>query len=242
MTRPARAVAIAVALLAATTLTACGGADPTVQAEKTSTPPTVSSSPTTSPAPATPVPAPTVRPARGKHNVADLTFAATMVAHHAQAIEMTQLLLAKTDIDPVVRTFAEQIKKEQGPEIELMRGWLARWDQPVPAPNGAPTGNAGRGTSRLGNSGHDLSSLPGMMSAGDMAALKHLDGVEGAKLFLLMTVNHHLGAVQMANDELATGRNGDTKKLAQAIIDTQQTEVRTGNELLDGSIHPPGKF
>ena len=183
-----------------------------------------------------PIPSPNGKPAPGKHNPADVAFAASFVMHHAQGIEMARMVLAKTYIDPAVRTLASQIKSEQGPQIERLRGWLAGWDRPVPAPNGSPTGGT------ADQVGRDLSSVPGMMSVDDMAALRRLDGVEGAKLFLAMLVNNELGAIQLANDELTVGRNGEARKLARIIIDTGQARVRAANDLLDGRMHPPGNY
>jgi uncharacterized protein (DUF305 family) len=197
-----------------------------------------SSAPTTPATMSTPKPAPspTGKPARGRHNKADVAFANGFVIHHAQGIEMARTLLANTDIDPAVRTLATRIIPEQSPQIERLRAWLAGWGRPVPAPNGSPTSSTSRTV------GRDPSSLSGMMSADDMAALGRLDGVEGAKLFLAMLVNHELGAIQMAYLELAVGRNGEAMRLARTIVDEQQARVSAANELLDGRIHPPGNF
>jgi uncharacterized protein (DUF305 family) len=40
-----------------------------------------------------------------------------------------------------------------------------------------------------------------------------------------MMITHHEGAVAMAKDELAQGANPEAKQLAQAIIDSQSTEI-----------------
>jgi uncharacterized protein (DUF305 family) len=183
-----------------------------------------------------PVPSPTGKPAHGKHNAADVTFAANLVTHHAQGIEMANILLAKSYIDPAVRSLASRIQSDQAPQIERLRSWLTGWHRPVPAPNGSPTGSTGDPVGRV------PPSLPGMMSADDMAALRRLDGVEGAQLFLAMIVNHELGAIQLAAEELIHGSSGEAKQLAQTIIDREQARVRAANELLDGRMHPPGHY
>jgi uncharacterized protein (DUF305 family) len=130
------------------------------------------------------------------------------------------------------------LKSAKVPQVEQLRGWLAGWKQQVPAPNGSPTSTREWAPA----AGHDVASLPGMMRADDIAALRRLDGIEAGRLYLAMMVNHELGAVQLANDELATGRSPDARKLAQSIADDQQFEVRRMNELLDGRMHPPGKL
>ncbi|WP_172650865.1 DUF305 domain-containing protein [Rhodococcus opacus] len=63
------------------------------------------------------------------HNQADVTFAQQMIPHHAQAIEMSDVVLAKDGTDPRVTELANQIKAAQGPEIEQLQGWLTDWGQ-----------------------------------------------------------------------------------------------------------------
>ena len=56
-----------------------------------------------------------------------MMFARMMIPHHQQAIEMSDMILAKQGIDPRVIDLAKQIKAAQGPEIEKMQGWLNQW-------------------------------------------------------------------------------------------------------------------
>src|SRR5882724_5357650 len=58
------------------------------------------------------------------HNDADVMFAQHMIPHHQQAVEMSDMLLAKQGIDPRVTQLATQIKAAQGPEIQQMQSWL----------------------------------------------------------------------------------------------------------------------
>jgi uncharacterized protein (DUF305 family) len=233
--------AVTIALVFATgVLAACNASSPNNTAAKnrpavvltSGAPSQASTSKTTPP----PEPSPTGQPAHGRHNAADAAFAANLVTHHAQGIEMANILLAKSYIDLAVRSLASRIESEQAPQIERLRSWLTGWHRPVPAPNGSPTGSAGDPIGRV------PSSLPGTMSADDMAALRRLDGVEGAQLFLAMIGNHELGAIQLAAEELIHGRNPEAKKLAQTIIEQEQVRVRDANELLDGRMHPPGHY
>ncbi len=68
------------------------------------------------------------------HNHADVMFARHMIPHHQQAVEMSDMILAKKGIDPRVTELATQIKAAQGPEIEQMRGWLTEWGVPAEMP------------------------------------------------------------------------------------------------------------
>jgi uncharacterized protein (DUF305 family) len=233
--------AVTIALVFATGVVAACDSSASNDAAAKSRPAAASSSgapsgQTTSKTAPPPVPSPTGQPAHGRHNAADAAFAVNLVSHHAQGIEMANILLAKSYIDPKVVSVASRIESEQAPQIERLRSWLTGWHRPVPAPDGSPTGGTGSPVGRV------PPSLPGMMSADDMAALRRLDGVEGAQLFLAMIVNHELGAIQLAAEELIHGRNGEAKKLAQTIIDRKQARVRAANVLLDGRMHPPGHY
>ena len=60
-------------------------------------------------------------------NAADEMFATMMIPHHEQAVEMSDMILAKSDVDPRVLELAQQIKDAQQPEIDTMEGWLEDW-------------------------------------------------------------------------------------------------------------------
>ncbi|MFZ2174375.1 MAG: DUF305 domain-containing protein [Rhodococcus sp. (in: high G+C Gram-positive bacteria)] len=92
------------------------------------------------------------------HNQADVTFAQQMIPHHTQAIEMSDVMLAKDGIDPRVTDLANQIKAAQGPEIEQLQGWLTEWGQ-----SGMP-----RYTSGMMTPGQSMPmSVPGMNPTGE---------------------------------------------------------------------------
>ncbi len=161
-------------------------------------------------------PSTTASPAAGPHNMDDVMFAQMMIPHHQQAIEMSDIILAKGRIDPKVSELASQIKAAQAPEIARMSGWLAGWGQ-NPSPSTAMDHGDGGG----------------MMSQADMDALESADDTEAARLFLTGMIAHHQGAISMAEDELTSGQNPEAKQLAQEIIDTQQAEITTMNHLLE---------
>lgn len=60
-------------------------------------------------------------------NAADEMFATMMIVHHEQAIEMSDVILAKNSVDPAVTELAQKIKDAQGPEIDRMNDWLKAW-------------------------------------------------------------------------------------------------------------------
>lgn len=146
------------------------------------------------------------------HNAADTTFAQMMIPHHAQAVEMSDMVLEKQDIPAPVRDLATKIKAAQGPEIETMTGWLKSWNETATA-----------------HSGHGME---GMMGESDMAKLEAAQGTEAAKLFLSQMIIHHEGAVTMAKAETADGVNPDALNLSKVIVTAQEAEIVEMRNLL----------
>lgn len=158
---------------------------------------------------------PSVSADASEANDADKMFAAMMIPHHEQAIEMSDVLLAKDGVDEKVATLAQEIKAAQGPEIEQLQGWLDAWGVD---PSHGDMGHGGHGD--------------GMMTDDDMAALEAVPGEEASRLFLEQMIVHHEGAVEMAETEVKQGADADAVALAQRIIDAQTAEIQLMRELL----------
>ncbi len=146
-------------------------------------------------------------------NDQDVTFAQMMVPHHEQAIDMAQTVLDKEGVDPAVVDLAEQIQTAQGPEIDQLNAWLEEW--------GADAGGS------MEHGGHG-----GMMSEADLAELEAAEGAEASRLFLEQMIQHHEGAIDMAQAEVEGGQNDDAVALAEKIMSDQQAEIETMQELL----------
>lgn len=173
------------------------------------------------------------------HNQADMMFARMMIPHHQQAVQMSDMILAKQGIDPRVVDLSKQIKAAQGPEIEKMQGWLNQWGMPgMPGMNGmpgnAPSDHGGmHGSEMPGMPGmDDMPGMDGMMSPADMEALQNAQGVEASKLFLTQMIKHHQGAITMAQNEIKNGQFSDAVALAKSIASSQQKEIDTMNQIL----------
>jgi uncharacterized protein (DUF305 family) len=148
------------------------------------------------------------------HNAADVTFAQEMIPHHQQAVVMAQMATAHAS-SAKVKALAKRIESAQSPEIEKMTGWLEAWGATVPS-----------GSTHMG---HEMS---GMMSDSDMTALRASTGGEFDAMFLTMMIEHHEGAIAMANTELAKGSNAQAQALATAIRDAQTAEIAEMKALL----------
>ncbi len=163
------------------------------------------------------------------HNQADMNFAHMMIPHHEQAIEMSDIILGKPGIDQRVVDLATQIKAAQGPEIEKMQGWISQWGMD----HGGMTGMPGMDHGGMGGDpGMDMSKMEGMMSPAEMDALKNAQGVEASKLFLTGMIKHHQGALTMAQDEIKNGQFPDAIAMAKSILESQQKEIDTMNQIL----------
>ena len=162
------------------------------------------------------------------HNAADVEFAQAMIPLHQQAVEMSDMLLAKQDIDPRVMSLAREIKAAQGPEITQMQGWLEAWGLPASSgPAGMPAHDM-PGDAMMPGMDHG----DGMMSEQDMAALQNAQGTDASRLFLTQMVEHHEGAVQMAQREIETGQYGPAVSLARLIESLQRQEIATMQKIL----------
>lgn len=145
-------------------------------------------------------------------NDADVMFLQMMYPHHAQAVEMAKLVPTRSQ-NQQVKDLATAIEQAQAPEMQQMTTLLAGFGKPAPS----------------ATMSH---SMPGLMTPQQMTELTGLSGAAFDKMWLQMMVEHHQGAITMANDELKNGTNADAKKMAEAIIAAQQGEIATMNGML----------
>ncbi|WP_174189592.1 DUF305 domain-containing protein [Nocardia barduliensis] len=153
-----------------------------------------------------------------EHNDADVTFLQMMYPHHAQAVEMARLVPSHTD-NQQLRALAANVEQAQEPEMRQIATLLQSFGKPAP-------------TATEGHGGHGM---PGMMSAEQMAALQAASGPDFDRQWLTMMIEHHAGAIEMSETELADGADPDAKALARAIIAAQQTEIEQMRTMLGQS-------
>lgn len=141
----------------------------------------------------------------------DVMFAQMMIPHHEQAVEMADLALRSTGTSPEVVALATQIKAAQQPEIEEMTAWLAEWGVPAMM-DGDDAGHMGHG-------------MDGMMTEDEMRQLEQATGPAFDALWLELMIRHHEGALEMANDVLASSKDPRVIALAEAILVSQAEEI-----------------
>jgi len=135
---------------------------------------------------------------------ARVVFLRQMIAHHQQAIAMSQVqLLDGTHRE--VSVFAEEILRFQAYEIGLMERFLADW------------GHARDDEAHV--------HMPGMASEEEMDDLFAAEGDDVDARFIALMVDHHAAGVQMA-ESVATDRDeGTVGGLAARMAIAQRSEI-----------------
>lgn len=148
-------------------------------------------------------------------NDADVTFVRGMKPHHEQAIEMAEVVLAAGP-GPEVSALAERIRADQQPEIAQLEEMLGRF-----------------GTEAGGHSGgHGSDGHAGMLTDEQLDRLRAAKGADAERLFLELMIEHHQGAVEAAETQLADGRYAPALALAGKIRQSQTEEVEEMEQLL----------
>lgn len=148
-------------------------------------------------------------------NDVDVAFAQQMIPHHEQALMMASVATERAESDEV-RDLAASIEEAQRPEIDTMTEWLGDWDQDVP--EDGDMGGMDEGM---------------MMSSDDMDHLETMPAAEFDQMWLSMMIEHHEGAIEMADVEQSDGENPDAIELAETIEQSQSDEIDQMEELLN---------
>jgi len=160
---------------------------------------------------------------------ADVAFMQGMIMHHAQAIEMTDLIPTHTQ-NKDLHFLGAKITSSQTDEIKFMKRWLVARAQPLAMPV--------HGDMRaMGNdSANHAMLMPGMLTPEQMDALRKATGPEFDRLFLTGMVQHHGGALAMVKDLFNTpgaGQDAEIFGFATDVDTGQRAEIRIMQNLLD---------
>jgi uncharacterized protein (DUF305 family) len=117
-----------------------------------------------------------------------------------------------------VLRFATKIDQSQEAEIGLMQDWLRANNQSVPDASSWRT-----------------MSMPGMLTAEQLAQLDSARGTDFDKRFLTLMIQHHQGALRMVADLLATPRAAqdvDVSVFANDVEIVQTAEIAIMQQML----------
>jgi uncharacterized protein (DUF305 family) len=138
----------------------------------------------------------------------DRAFIDAMVPHHRSAIEMAKVAQQSGLSSPELNGIALNIIDSQQREIDRMLAWRKEWygSQEVDP-----------------NAGQELG-----MSMADMGMDHNMKDLKGSKIdgmFASMMIDHHEGAIRMAQMALEKGQHSSIKTLARQIITAQEREI-----------------
>ena len=177
---------------------------------------------------------------------ADVAFMQGMIHHHAQAVEMVELLRTRAE-SPALKSFGEKIAVSQTDEIKFMKNWLEE--------RGKPSSMSHAGMNHGGNMDHmhmagmdhsgntaaqldsmaDMPPMPGMLTPAQMKALAAAKGRAFDRLFLTGMIQHHTGALTMVDDLFrnpAAGQDSVLYDFATDITNTQSAEIEIMKKML----------
>ncbi|AEY89006.1 DUF305 domain-containing protein [Streptomyces olivaceoviridis] len=162
---------------------------------------------------------------------ADAGFARDMAVHHQQAVEMSYIVRDRTK-DEEVRRLAYDIAQTQANQRGMLLGWLDLWNLPKVSADPPMTWMGMGGMA----SGKDGALMPGMATNTELKKLQSLSGKQAEILYLQLMTAHHKGGIHMAEGCVAKCTVGVEKRLAQGMVDAQQSEI----ELMAGMLKERG--
>ena len=161
---------------------------------------------------------------------AEAGFARDMSVHHAQAVEMAEIVRDETESEEI-RTMAADMALTQQAQIGQMQGWLAMWG--LPATDTEPA---------MSWMGHPTEGrMPGMASPREINRLRNASPGEADKLFLQLMIPHHQAAVPMAEAILERSDRPVVERLAGAIVASQKGEIEIMREMLESRGEEPSE-
>jgi uncharacterized protein (DUF305 family) len=158
---------------------------------------------------------------------ADAGFARDMAVHHQQAVEMSYIVRDRTT-DEEVRRLAYDIAQTQANQRGMLIGWLDLWGLPKVSSDPPMTWTGMRGMS----GGADGALMVGMATDAEMKRLGTLNGKQAEILYLQLMTAHHKGGVHMAESCVDKCTVGVEKRLAQGMVEAQQSEIALMADML----------
>ena len=137
-------------------------------------------------------------------NDADVAYVSSVVAHHAQSVQLLNLSLRQLDAGGF---WVDTARMRRLRELHAGERMLRSWHEKVPE-----TGldHADEGKHLVFDTG-----IPGVLAATKVRAIEREKGAGFVRAWLGALLKHELGAVQLAETEIADGQNGKTVAIAE---------------------------
>jgi len=166
---------------------------------------------------------------------ADVSFMQGMIMHHAQAVEMTDLLRTRSR-DAAMQALGKRMSISQSDEMEYMKQWLE--DRGAPVSMKMDMSKMDHSDPKVAAAMQHMDAMPlmpGMLSPQQMEALAKATGPAFDHLFLTGMIQHHTGALVMVEELFDTPGAGQDNVLydfATDIDNTQSAEIKIMQEML----------
>ncbi|HEX6279459.1 MAG TPA: DUF305 domain-containing protein [Pyrinomonadaceae bacterium] len=160
----------------------------------------------------------------------DIEFMQGMIMHHAQAVEMTDMIADRTK-NRDIALIGERISKSQADEMAFMTRWLELRGQETSMK--MTTGNDSHAHGAHGAPTVHL--MPGMLTPKQMEELRNARGGDFDRLFLKGMIQHHGGALVMVKDlfnAAGTGQDAELFNFASDVDSGQRAEIKSMENLL----------
>lgn len=178
--------------------------------------------------------------ALAQYTEADVHFMTGMIAHHAQALVMTDLARERTDSEDLLAA-AGRITTSQDDEIAFMARWLQERDAEVPDP--PVTWEEWREREHPGaHAGHGM--MPGMATDEELRRLARTRGGDFDRLFLELMIDHHRGALVMVEELFGTEGGGNDPEVylfASDVDADQRAEIARMQRMLESRLQRGGR-
>lgn len=159
----------------------------------------------------------------------DAGFARDMSEHHAQAVQMSLLVMQRTQ-DPDVRRLATDIATTQANQQGTMSAWLREWGLPMARAGERMTWMAGH--EHAGMHLPEGVVMPGMASPEEISRLTAAQGPDAEILYLQLMTTHHIAGVEMAEAAVADGGEAGLVSLARTMVEAQGSEISLMHDML----------
>lgn len=152
------------------------------------------------------------------YNAEDVAFAQSTIQNHQQGIDMSRLVPDRST-NPKVAALAAARASALQSDIAILKVLLLQWSE---SPD-TKTGSDGRGTT-----------MTGMLDQATMAKLDSLQGGKFDTLWLQSMIGLDQGAAEIANAEIANGKNVDAVGLARQIVEARHADIGKMKQLVGG--------
>lgn len=170
----------------------------------------------------------------GTHTEADIAFMQGMIHHHAQALEMVDLMEGRTNARDLIM-LGKRIDISQVSEIKLMANWLKDVGADVPMMADPGYAKMDHGDHASHNMSGSMDMMPGMLSPDQMRQLRDSEGTEFYRFWLTFMIQHHEGALTMVENlfnEPGAGQNQDVFHFASEVDIDQRIEILRMRQML----------